>query len=287
MQFKKNLAELSDLYEYFVFDIWGVIHDGLELYPNVIEAVSFLRSKNKKICFLSNAPRRSTKVGEALERMGIGPDLYDFIITSGEAAYRDLEKNQNNGFKEFGKNYFYIGPEKDLDLLNGLNYNLVSSAKEADFALATGFDDDSSTIEDKLPQIKDATAHNLPLLCVNPDLIVVRQSGSEALCAGAIAQEYKKRSGKVIYYGKPFEAVYKIVCEIFNSDDNAKILAIGDSMGTDIKGAINFKIDCALVTSGILSNQLGTKYGEVADQKKVEKICQDYQLFPQFILPTI
>ncbi|MBU6339833.1 MAG: TIGR01459 family HAD-type hydrolase [Rickettsiales bacterium] len=287
MQFKSDLFEFADSYEYFIFDIWGIIHDGSELYPNVVCAISALRQKNKKICFLSNAPRRASKVAEVLERLGIKKEFYDFIITSGEAAYFDLKKNQENDFKNFGKNYLYIGPKKDLGLLDGLNYNMVNEAKDADFALATGFDHDNATIKEKLPQIIDAKNHNLPLICVNPDFMVVRQDGSEALCAGVIAKEYEKMAGLVIYYGKPYEAVYKIVCEMFKFPDNSKILAIGDALETDIKGANNFKIDCALVTSGILSNKLHIKYGETADKNKLEVICKNYNLFPTFVIPKL
>lgn len=287
MQFKNNISELSDSYEYFIFDIWGVIHDGSELYPGVVEAISHLRQKNKKICFLSNAPRRASKVAEVLKKLGIAENLYDFIITSGEANYLDLKKNQENGFKNFGKNYLYIGPNKDLGLLDGLNYNMVSEAKNADFVLATGFDNDNSTINEKLPQIIDAKNFNLPLICVNPDLIVVRQSGHEVLCAGVIAKEYEKMGGKVFYYGKPYESVYKIVCEIFKLPNNGQVLAIGDAMETDIKGATNAKIDCALVTGGILSNILQVKYGQIADKNKLEVICKSYNLFPQFVIPRI
>lgn len=286
MEFKDNLTQISHLYDYFIFDIWGVIHDGSQAYPGAVEAVSYLRSQNKKICFLSNAPRRSQKAAMTLEKFGIAPDLYDFILTSGEAAYLDLERNQQNGFKDFGKNYFYIGPEKDLDLLDGLNYNIVTHAKDADFALTTGFNEEHSTLEEKLPQIKDAVAYNLPLLCVNPDMLVVKQSGLEMLCAGVIAQEYKRLSGKVFYYGKPHDAVYNLVFKRFNND-TSKTLAIGDALETDIKGALHAKIDCALITGGILSKVFNVKNGQKADEATVKKVCQEYGLSPHFILPKI
>lgn len=287
MNFKSGIKELVNNYEYFIFDIWGVVHDGSAAYPNVVEVISYLRSKNRKICFLSNAPRRAAKVALVLEKFGITPDLYDFILTSGEAAYLDLEKNQKNNFQDFGQNYLYIGPEKDRDLLEGLNYNMVDSASQADVAITTGFDNDYSTIEEKLPQIKDAKDFNLPMLCVNPDLIVIRQSGLELLCAGEIAKEYKKMGGEVSYYGKPYETVYKMVCKIFKCSDTSKMLAIGDALETDVKGASSFGIDSALVTSGILSNILGTKYGQEADRDKLEKVLNESQIFPQFIIPNI
>lgn len=287
MQFKNNIREFVDLYDYFIFDVWGVVHDGSAAYPGVVEAIRFLRQKNKKICFLSNAPRRSVKVAEVLQKYGISPDLYDFILTSGEATYLDLEKNQHSGFKDFGRNYFYIGPQKDIHLLDGLDYQMVNEASQANFAIATGFDGDDSILEEKMPQLRAAKQHNLPLICVNPDLIVIRHSGKELICAGALALEYNKMAGKVLYYGKPFPAVYEIVCKIFGCDKNAKILAIGDGMETDIKGAIDFGVDCVLIPGGILSNKLQVKYGEQVDKNKLETICKNYQLFPKFVIPGL
>jgi HAD superfamily hydrolase (TIGR01459 family) len=287
MIFKSGIEEIADNYEYFIFDIWGVIHDGSNVYPNVLNAISNIRKKNKKICFLSNAPRRSKKVAELLAKFGITPDLYDFIITSGEAVYIDLEKNQKNNFSNFSKNYFYIGPDKDIDLLNGLNYQKVEDAKDASFIISTGFDQDNSIIDEKLPQIIEAKKYNLPMMCVNPDLIVVKQNGQEMLCAGVLANEYKKMNGKVIYYGKPFSLVYKIVCESFSNPENKKIIAIGDGLETDILGANDFGIDNALITGGILSNRLGIKYGQFANQELLQSICDGYKIFPKFVIPSL
>ena len=138
-----------------------------------------------------------------------------------------------------------------------------------------------------MPQLLQTKKFNLPLICVNPDLIVVKQSGLELLCAGALAAEYLKMKGKVIYYGKPFSSVYKMVCEIFDSVETSKMLAVGDGMETDIKGALDFGIDCALVTGGILSNKLSVKYGQIAEENKVETVCKNYQLFPTFVIPGL
>jgi HAD superfamily hydrolase (TIGR01459 family) len=287
MQFKNNIQELSDIYDHFIFDVWGVIHDGSSAYSGAKEAIELLRNKGKKICFLSNAPRRAFKVAEVLAKYGITANLYDFILTSGEATYLDFEKNQNNNFADFGPNYFYIGPKKDIDLLSGLNYKMVEDSALANIAVTTGFDNDSSTLEEKMPQLLQTKKFNLPLICVNPDLIVVKQSGLELLCAGALAAEYLKMKGKVIYYGKPFSSVYKMVCEIFDSVETSKMLAVGDGMETDIKGALDFGIDCALVTGGILSNKLSVKYGQIAEENKVETVCKNYQLFPTFVIPGL
>ncbi len=300
MKFISGINELSDRYSHFIFDVWGVVHDGSAAYPGVVEAISFLRKEGKRICFLSNAPRRADIVSNMLEKFGVTPDLYDFILTSGEVAFLDLAYNQDNNFKKFGKNYFYIGPQKDINLLDGLNYKKVEDAAHADFVVTTGFDHDESVLAEKLPQAAEAKRCNLPMLCINPDMIVVRQSGHQMICAGTLAAEYERMGGEVMYYGKPFSSAYEAVYKKFVSLDSEstsnsfsskndilkKYLAIGDGLETDIKGASNFGIDSLLVTGGILSNPLGIKYWQSADEKKLRAICDSYQLFPQFVIPS-
>lgn len=284
MQFHSNIKSLATSYDYFVFDVWGVIHDGSQLYPNVLEAITFLHKAGKKICFLSNAPRRAKKVCDLLQKFDISRDLYDFVLTSGEASYLDLEQNQQRNFNDFSKKYFYIGPKKDLDLLDGLQYEITSDAASAGFAITTGFDHDNSTLEEKLPQLAEIAKHKLPLICVNPDLIVVKQSGQEMICAGLLAQHYSKNGGTVIYYGKPFAKVYEMVLKKFNVTDKTKVIAIGDGPETDIKGANDFGIDSAFVTGGILANKLGVKYGEMADPQKLQEVCDAYKIFPTHVI---
>lgn len=287
IEFKNNVKDFSDKYTHFILDVWGVIHDGSQMYEGVMEHLLYLKQQGKKICFLSNAPRRASKVKEVLASYGIDEKIYDFILTSGEAAHIDFEANQKNGFKEYGKNYYYIGPKKDLDLLQDLDYKITNDASVADFVIATGFDGEGSVLQEKLPQIQEAIKHNLPLICVNPDLMVVKKNGNEMLCAGVLANEYEKLGGKVFYYGKPFAEVYKIACNLFHLSDKNSVIAIGDGMETDIKGAFDFGIDCALVTSGILCNKLGVSYGQKADESKLRKICDSYKLYPKYVIPTL
>ncbi len=272
MQFKNDLRDFVDDYDYFVFDIWGVIHDGTAPYAGAVEAVKFLRERGKKICFLSNAPRRAARVSEVLNKFGITPDLYDFVLTSGEATYLALQNSS-----KFGKKYFYIGPQKDLDLLNGLDYEMVD-AQFASFAITTGFDSEDSVVAEKMPQLLLAKKYNLPLICVNPDLIVVKQDGREQICAGVLANEYQKLGGEVHYFGKPFAEVYKMVLQIFRISEKKRVLAIGDGLPTDIKGAVDFGIDNVLVTNGILKNP---------DNSRLEEICSSQKIFPQFVINKI
>ncbi|MES2677680.1 MAG: TIGR01459 family HAD-type hydrolase [Pseudomonadota bacterium] len=288
MIFHKNIAAIADKYDYFILDLWGVIHDGTKLYPEVLESLKYLRSLNKKVCFLSNAPRRSAKVVELLNRLGVGENLYDFIITSGEATYLYLQANRGKELIASAKNnsysYYYIGPKKDADLLNGLGYKEAADASAADFAITTGFDDGNYNIDEKLPQLKAAAANNLTLICVNPDLVVIKQNGEELLCAGVLALEYQKLGGKVVYFGKPYNLVYEQVLQLFSINDKSRILAVGDGIETDILGANKNQIDSALIAGGILANKLKVKYGEFPDANLMQKICDQHQAYPTFIL---
>ena len=292
MKFIDGISEIIDKYDFFILDIWGVIHDGREPYPNVNQALRYLKKNNKIICLLSNAPRRVDKVIEILEKMAITHDLYDFIVTSGETVFNFLKNNELNNYSEFGKKYFYIGPKKDIDLIKDLNYYLVYSASEANFIITTGFDNDSSVVTEKLDQINEAKIFNLPMICANPDLVVIRRDGSEMPCAGVIAQQYQDIGGEVIYFGKPYAQIYEYAIENYQRFSNKKItlnkiIAIGDGLETDIKGANNYNIDNVLITSGILSNKLAVKFGERANQSSLEKICNQNQIFPKFVISNL
>jgi len=284
MQYINKLSEISDQYQYYIFDIWGVVHDGNEAYEGAVKVIKELKSQNKRICFLSNAPRRASKVAKVLEKFGVTPDLYDFAMSSGEATYLHLEENQKNNYAVYGQKYFYIGPEKDLDLLDGLDYQITDDATDADFALATGFDNDSSTIEEKLPQLNAAIKSNLKMICVNPDLIVVRQNGTQMLCAGELAKKYKELGGEVTFFGKPHKAAYTATISLFGEDiDKTKMLAIGDSLETDIKGANDFGFDNLLLSGGILSNQVDNGLDSSQLQVKIAKICDSYKTYPSYL----
>lgn len=287
MKYISGIKEIAATYNYFIFDVWGVLHDGSKAYPNVIETLKFLKDSGKKVCFLSNAPRRASKVEVVLNRLGITKDFYDFILTSGEAAFLDLQKNQAENFAKFSNKYYYIGPEKDLDLLDGLAYQKAENASQASFIVNTGFDGEDSTMAEKMPQILEAKKYNLPMICVNPDLIVVNQAGKEMICAGALAREYEKMSGEVLYYGKPFSAVYKMTMEKLGNPQKNEVIAIGDGMETDIAGAKEFAIDSILVTGGILANQLAIKFHQDPNMEKLTGICQKYQIFPQFVISNL
>ena len=287
MQYLDGVSQIINEYDYFILDIWGVIHDGQKPYPCALDTLKYLKANNKKICLLSNAPRRSDKVAEVLLTMNISSSFYDIIITSGELVYDYLKINFEQNYSKFSSNYGYIGPKKDIDLIKNLEYNLVEDFSKASFLINTGFDSDDDKIANKMPKINEAKKYNLPMICANPDMVVIRQNGQEMLCAGVIAKEYERIGGEVQYFGKPFSQIYNYAVSFFENLAQQKlsrqrIIAIGDGLETDIKGANSFGIDNILLTGGILCNQLGVKFDGKPNLAKLEKICQNHQIFPKF-----
>jgi HAD superfamily hydrolase (TIGR01459 family) len=285
----KNIHGISSLvekYQYFILDIWGVLHDGTALYPQVLTTLQYLKKAKKTVCLLSNAPRRSEVVTDFLTKIGIDKNLYSLILTSGEAVYLDLQQNQHHNFHFVKQKYCYAGPKKDQDLLMNLSYQEVDVSL-ADFILNTGFDNDNSTLSEKIPLLNEAKKHNLPMICANPDLMVVKQSGQKIICAGVMAKHYEELGGEVFYYGKPKVKIYEILHNLLEKPNKSNIIAVGDGLETDILGANNFQIDSVLVTGGILTHELKISFSQNPDLDKIKNICQKYSAIPNYTISNL
>ena len=281
-----SISVLAEKYQYFIIDIWGVLHDGTTLYPQVLPTLQYLKQAKKTVCLLSNAPRRSHIVVDFLAKMGIGSDLYSFILTSGEAVYLDLQHNQQNGFINFKQKYCYAGPLKDRNLLDGLAYQ-ETDVSLANFILNTGFDNDDSILDEKIPLLNKAKEQDLPMICANPDLIVVKQNGQKIICAGIMAKYYQSLGGKTFYYGKPLTKIYEILHNLLEKPNKSSIIAVGDGLETDILGANNFQIDSLLVTGGILTHELKISFSQKVHLDKIKNICQKYSAMPNYTISNL
>ncbi len=87
-------------------------------------------------------------------------------------------------------------------------------------------------------------------MCLNPDICTVkgRQIVPET---GLLGKYYELIGGEVIYYGKPHKRIYEYALEVSGITDKSKVIAIGDNVDTDIKGAKEFGIDEYLVDTGL------------------------------------
>jgi len=267
-----TIQEKLDSYDALIVDLWGVIHDGSTMYPGAADSLALLHKMNKPVLFLSNAPRVAEKARKNLDRLGVPPSHYLDIVTSGQVAYDMLAK------ETAPRRYYYLGPGKDEDILSGLDqFTTVPDPQMADFVLCTGYEEDGQPHEEIIPLL--AQMLHLPMFCVNPDMEVVKQDGTQWLCAGAVAAEFSKMGGRVAYVGKPFPDVYAVCRGILGSAQ--RILAVGDNPVTDIKGANDAGIDSLLITGGVLKS----RYGEDISENDARQICGVAGVSPTYVLP--
>ena len=269
-----SIKDISDRYDYFIIDLWGVVHDGTALYPDSLDGIKKLTKDGKKIVFLSNAPRRKKKVIERLEEFGIARDNFIDVVSSGELLFHDIA----NTLKTSSGKYLYIGADKDQDIIDGLGYEITFDVNQADFILCTDLEEGLLDISDQLKHtLAVAKEKNIVMLCANPDIYIIKQTGEQIYCAGYVGEYYQNLGGKVIRYGKPTDDGYLLCMELFGNPDKAKILAIGDSFYTDISGASNFGIDCLMTICGVHSKDL-------KDISNLDNLIKQYGVSPAYYI---
>ena len=247
-----GLREIASDYDALVCDVWGVLHDGQAARQEAVDALKQFRETRGRVVLLSNAPRPKRDVETMFKRLGVALDCYDEIVTSGIAARADLETRKP-------ATMFHLGPERDRGIFEGLGIALTD-IEEAGIVLNSGlFDDDVETPDDYKDRLARMKARGLLMLCANPDRVVQR-GGKLIWCAGALADEYQKIGGEVIYYGKPMTAIYDFVRAA--APDARRMLAIGDGLHTDVKGANAAGIDALFIADGIHGEEIGAVTSE-------------------------
>lgn len=246
--FIEGIKDVTDQYDAFIIDLWGVIHDGINPYPAAIDALKNLKALNKTTLLLSNSPRRVFASEAHLTNMGLPRNLYTHIYTSGEDTHRGLKDRPDSWHQKLGHRFYHIGPDFHQPMYTDLPYEKVSHPQEADFILMTGAI--YPHLEAYEPILKEGLHRHLPMLCANPDRVVV-ESGALTLCCGSIAEWYETMGGDVFYHGKPYTAIYHEVFSILKDVPQNRMLAIGDSLTTDVKGAVTHNMHSVLIMGGI------------------------------------
>lgn len=270
LRFVDQLRDLTAGVDVVLSDIWGVIHDGLNGFPGPCEALRTFRAQGGTVILITNAPRPADSVQRQLRKMNISDETYDAIVSSG-----DLTRNYVAAHLQ--QSVFQIGPERDNPMFRNLDVTFASLDK-ADYIVCTGpFDDEVETAEDYREMMLQAREHKLPFICANPDIIVER--GDRMIyCAGAIAELYRELGGEVIFYGKPHRPIYDRALELAAAKRGAttpldRILAIGDSVRTDLTGANGMGLDCLFVTRGI--HAIEFEGVDLADALTVKRLFGD------------
>ncbi|MFL6791247.1 MAG: TIGR01459 family HAD-type hydrolase [Bradyrhizobium sp.] len=248
----ERLRDLVGGVEVILSDIWGVVHNGLEAFPEACEALHTYRQQGGTVILITNAPRPAGSVQRQLRKLGVADDTYDAIVSSGDLTRHFVADHP-------GEKMFWLGPERDSSIHRGLDA-VLAPLEQADYIVCTGlFDDETESAEDYRAMMLQARERKLALVCANPDIVVER--GDRLIyCAGAIAELYRELGGEVTFYGKPHRPIYERAMQLAaeqrgHKAELSRVLAIGDSVRTDLAGAHGFGIDCLFVTRGIHSEE--------------------------------
>src|SRR5215469_15802416 len=273
-QLTRGMRQLAPLYDGFILDLWGVIHNGVAPLPGSIECLNALMELGKRIVLLSNAPRRADDVVKRITAIGVPTGLYHHVMSSGEEAWLHLYRRTDPFYIALGRRCLHIGSERDIEIREGLGLEFIDTVEEADFILNTGPAGWDDRIEDYEPILRTGLSRDLPMVCANPDLVVMHGSRL-ALCAGALAQWYEESGGHVRWHGKPFPSVYDSCLDLLGIDDRSRILAVGDSLRTDIAGATGAGIDSVLIIGGVHADEFGATGGQLPNFERIESALHE------------
>ena len=234
-------AGVDAKYRLILCDIWGVVHDGVRLYPGAAERLISWRDEGRIVILITNAPRTAEAVEQQLTRLGLPREAWDGIATSGEAGIAALlELKGAVGF---------IGTAADREILEGRGVQIDEGGDFTDLA-CTGIEETRPDVEQYFDDLERWAKRGITMHCLNPDRLVIR-GGVPEPCAGAIADVYEQIGGRVCWYGKPHEAIYRHALHVAGDPPAKAVLAVGDGLLTDILGAARMGFDTVFVSGGI------------------------------------
>lgn len=270
MFYCQGFKEIHTLYDTYIFDIWGVIHNGIQLYPGVLSCLEQLHHQKKTIAFLSNSPRAGIHHERIFTAFGIPRNLYEFIYTSGDALNTALEKTPSLSLTD---NFFFLGDEQlHQTVWQGMKGQRVPVMDEAAYLLCT------APTPNDLKILKEAILLNLPMLCSNPDKSAI--VGTEKIaCAGTVAENYEQMGGTVIYCGKPERFMFESILDRLGHPEIQKTLMVGDGLFTDIKGAQTVNLPSAFIQGGL--------HAQDPEAKDLKTWFESQGITPTYVLPSV
>ncbi|WP_299838213.1 TIGR01459 family HAD-type hydrolase [uncultured Paracoccus sp.] len=279
-----SLSEIGQGYDALYCDLWGCLHNGKQPYPAAVAALQAYRRGGGKVCLMTNAPRPNPYVRAQLDRMGVPQDAYDIIVSSGDCAQDAMFAGA------VGRKVWFIGTEKDEGFFSDIPAAWQDAPpitrvplEEAEGIVCTGpFDELNEVPDDYRGRLMLARERGLKLLCANPD-VVVDMGETRIYCAGALADLYQEIGGTSLYFGKPYPPIYDRARQMLDLGDDARVLAIGDGINTDIKGAVEEGIDSLFVTGGLAASALGDDV-ENPDPVLLQEWLAMHQLTPTYAI---
>ena len=243
-----GLSALSDRYDVLLCDVWGVIHNGVESFPQACQALVNWREQRGPVVLISNSPRPSNAVIEQLDGLGVPRAAWSAFVTSGDATRALLHERAPGPA-------WIVGPDRDFPLYEGLGLETAGPDKAAFVAVSGMVDDETEVPNDYLDRLAIAAERGLTLICANPDRVV--QRGSRLIyCGGSLADLYESLGGPVLMAGKPYAPIYDLSLAeaerlLGRPVDRARVLCIGDGVITDVKGAHDQGLACLFIAKGI------------------------------------
>jgi HAD superfamily hydrolase (TIGR01459 family) len=259
-----RFVAIASSFKAVFFDQYGVLHDGRSPYPGARSALAALKSRGVKIVVLSNSGRTGAANAERMTVLGFEPELYDFLVTSGDVARTLLKRGRFPALLAPGTRCFIISTGADDELASALGVVPAAHSEEADLVIIAGSQADKVSLDDYRAALAPAARRGTPCMCVNPDKLMLTAAGN-APGAGRIAEIYEELGSVVTWVGKPFPEIYRAAAELARVENPRDVLCVGDSVEHDIAGANRFGAFAALVRTGILAglsdNELAAEIG--------------------------
>jgi HAD superfamily hydrolase (TIGR01459 family) len=249
-----HFSTVAPDYDVLLSDVWGVVHNGIVAFPAACDALMRARAQGASVILITNAPRPSEAVLRQIDKLHVPREAYDAIVSSGDVTRSVIRSRP-------GQKLFHMGPARDHSIFTGLDIKFAP-LDSADYVVCSGLvEDETETPEDYRPQLELMLKRKMFMLCGNPD-VVVERGHKLVYCAGALADTYRTMGGEVLYAGKPYKPIYdmalaKAAEAAGKTAPLKRVLAIGDSVRTDLTGAHAAGIDFLFVTSGIHAEELG------------------------------
>jgi HAD superfamily hydrolase (TIGR01459 family) len=282
--FCSGLADLASRYQGFIVDQWGVLHDGARPYADALDCLARLRAGGKRVVLLSNSGKRTAINRARLAEIGIGPALYDAIVTSGEATWQALAERSEPFFAALGRRCILWSRYGDRSVVENVALEEVGRVEDAEFLLLAGVEDDAR-LEDFSLHLEAAVGRRLPMVCANPDIVAVLPDGRFGMGPGAVAHHYEQLGGAVGYVGKPHRPIYQACLEALGHPPRDDVLTVGDSMAHDVAGGAAMELDTALIMSGIHRRIFEVERGASANRAALEELAREYGVLPRWVLP--
>ncbi|HLF98501.1 MAG TPA: TIGR01459 family HAD-type hydrolase [Methylococcaceae bacterium] len=277
-----GVGAFAERYQAFLVDQWGVLHDGQTPFPGAVECLRRLRASGKQVAILSNSGKRAADNAERLRALGIDEDCYTALVTSGEVARDSLAARGAPFVPSLGRRCLLLSSDGTDTLARGLDVEMAETVAAADFILLAGVADEHPMAY-YLPILEYGSTHEMPLVCVNPDLVRFSPQGL-TFSAGELARRYEQMGGTVHYIGKPHEAIYRYCGKVLADFAPSRTVAIGDSVGHDVVGGARAGLDTALVTDGIHQADFADAVDDDARLRRVSAIAREHGVWPDWVI---